>query len=139
MNLQTGEKAVIFHFMDKTFEQILASLPARAPRSRLDPYAEFIDELRNRGWPYREISKVLAEKCNVSTSPSNLHHFVFRRLRQHKAKSDCKETAGDLRQEDLVNIPQKIEVFRQCGEVSKSTERLFDFDAGQPLKLTNSG
>src|SRR5579863_7518221 len=62
--------------MKKELEAILDSLPSQPPRSRLDPYAELIDELRRRNWTYRGIAQVLAEKCNLKISPSNIHHFM---------------------------------------------------------------
>jgi hypothetical protein len=61
--------------MDKQLEDILNSLPPRAPRSRLEPYADLIDEMRRRSWTFRDIARVLGEKCNVEVSPSNVHHL----------------------------------------------------------------
>jgi hypothetical protein len=65
--------------MDKSLDDILKTLPDKPPISRLTPYADLIDELRQRGWPYRGIVGALAEKCGVKVSVSNLHHFVRRR------------------------------------------------------------
>jgi len=62
--------------MDEKWNDILSSLPARPPRSRLEPYCELIEELRRRGRTYREITSVLLEKCQVRASRSNIHHFV---------------------------------------------------------------
>ena len=41
--------------MDEKFEAILKSLADKPARSCLEPYRELIEELRNRGWTYREI------------------------------------------------------------------------------------
>ena len=65
--------------MDKALDDILKILPEKPPRSRLVPYGDLIDELLQRGWTYRSIVGVLAEKCGVKVSVSNLHHFVRRR------------------------------------------------------------
>ena len=42
--------------MDKQLEDILNSLPPRAPRSRLEPFADLIDEMRRRSWTFRDIA-----------------------------------------------------------------------------------
>ena len=65
--------------MDSWLADILNDLSEKPPRSRLTSYADVIDELRQRGWTYRGIVGVLAEKCGVKVSVSNLHHFVRRR------------------------------------------------------------
>jgi len=70
--------------MDNTLSEILDRLPPKPPRSRLDPHAALIEELRRRGRTYREIARVLAEECQVQTSPSNIYYFV--RLRAREAK-----------------------------------------------------
>jgi hypothetical protein len=36
--------------MRKDLEAILDSLPAQPPRSRFDPYADLIEEMRRRNW-----------------------------------------------------------------------------------------
>jgi hypothetical protein len=38
--------------VDAKFEAILNSLPAKEPRSRLEPYSELITEMRKRGHSY---------------------------------------------------------------------------------------
>ena len=35
----------------------------KPPRSRLEPHATLIEEMRRRGWTYREIARVLAENA----------------------------------------------------------------------------
>jgi len=49
--------------MDAKLKKILDELPCKPPRSRLEPYREFIEELRGRGQTYREIAEILADKC----------------------------------------------------------------------------
>jgi IS30 family transposase len=70
--------------MDDKVNEILDRLPPKPPRSRLDPHAALIEELRRRGRTYREIARVLAEDCQVHSSPSNIYYFV--RLRAQEAK-----------------------------------------------------
>lgn len=54
--------------MNDGLKDILDALPAKPPRSRLEPYREFIEELRHRGRTYRDIASILAEKCRVQVS-----------------------------------------------------------------------
>ena len=68
--------------MDEKFQIILSSLPQKAPRSRLEPYRELIDELRERGRTYQEIAQILTEKCQVATSRSAVNDFVRVRKRR---------------------------------------------------------
>ncbi len=62
--------------MDPEFQKILDALPPKPPRSRLEPYAELIRELRNRRRTYREIAKVLNDHYRLNTSASTIHGFV---------------------------------------------------------------
>src|ERR1700693_197203 len=79
--------------MKKELKDILDGLPTKPPRSRLTPYVELIDEMRERGWTYRAITRVLAEKCGVQTSPSNLHHFV--RMDRSKIRLNVEKNSKD--------------------------------------------
>ena len=67
--------------MDDKLQVILDSLPEKPPRSRLEPYCELIDELRRRGRTYREIARILVEKCQLQVSRSTVHDFVRGRSR----------------------------------------------------------
>src|SRR5579872_6381706 len=62
--------------MDARFQEILDSLPPKRPRSRLEPYAELIAELRQRGTTYRKIAAILTERCQLQTSASTVHDFL---------------------------------------------------------------
>ena len=72
--------------MDDKVNEIIERLPAKPPRSRLDPHAALIEEMRRRGRTFMEIARVLAEECQVSSSPSNIHHFLKLRTRTAKAE-----------------------------------------------------
>src|ERR1700693_2849769 len=82
--------------MEDNITKILDGLPPRPPRSRLDPHAILIEEMRRRGRTYKEIARVLAETCQVRSSPSNIYYFVQLRAREAKqAKSQqAKQTEG---------------------------------------------
>jgi IS30 family transposase len=47
----------------------------------LDPYGSLISELVRRGWTYRAIARILAEKCNIQVTVSTIHYFVHVRFR----------------------------------------------------------
>jgi hypothetical protein len=67
--------------MDANLEDILDELPDKPPRSRLETYREFIEELRSKGRTYRNIAEILAEKCGVQVTGSGVHYFVRSRSR----------------------------------------------------------
>ena len=50
---------------NEQIEAILNALPDRRPPSRLEPYAQLIDELRKLDRTYREIEQILSEKCGI--------------------------------------------------------------------------
>jgi hypothetical protein len=57
-------------------QAILDRLPPKPPRSKLEPYAELIQELRKRGRSYRDISGILAACCGVSAGAHTVYNFV---------------------------------------------------------------
>jgi hypothetical protein len=71
--------------MDRYLKQLLRTLPEKPPRSRLEPYREFIEELRRLKRTYRNIAAILAEQCNLQVSASGIHDFV-------RARSKGEET-----------------------------------------------
>jgi hypothetical protein len=77
--------------MNADLKKIVAELPIKPPRSRLEPYREFIEELRSRGRTYRDIAEILAEKCAVQVTASGVHDFVRTRTRA-KDRSAGRET-----------------------------------------------
>jgi len=62
--------------MDAKFQAILDSLPPKQPRSKLEPYADLIRELRKRERSYREIAGLLKERCGVNVGIHTLYSFV---------------------------------------------------------------
>ena len=141
--------------MQKNHEAILDSLPAQPPRSRLDPYADLIEEMRRRNWTYRGIAQVLAEKCNLKVAPSNIHHFVrqhelrTRNQRQTGARlsgSAAERTptssnqqeprilpAGGTAQDD--EVQKRINALKQRPAPRSTATKAFEFDPSEPLRL----
>jgi hypothetical protein len=136
--------------MDDKTNEILDRLPPKPPRSRLDPHADLIDELRRRGLTYREIARVLAENCQVQSAPSNIYYFV--RLRARKAKQvkarQAKQTeAGMLGASKLVhshmgNLPPDVAQRNADLKARKPSPQAptegFSFDPEEPLRLITS-
>ena len=72
--------------MDDDFRAILESLPQKRQRSKLEPYTELIDQLRRRGRTYREIARILAEKCDLIVASSTVVRFVAARSKTQRKR-----------------------------------------------------
>ena len=140
--------------MDNRLSEILDRLPPKPPRSRLDPHAALIEELRRRGRTYREIARVLAEDCQVQSSPSNIYYFLRLRAREAKqakarqAKQDQARPFGSSKvasaqttarntaaQGSLPNdVAKRIAALKQR-KVPQPTSAGFYFDPDEPLRL----
>jgi len=140
--------------MDDKVNEILDRLPPKPPRSRLDPHAALIEELRRRGRTYREIARVLSEDCQVQSSPSNIYYFVRLRAReakQAKARQAKQDQAGPFGSSKVAsaqgtvrntaakgNLPEdvakRIAAFKQR-KVPPPTSPGFHFDPDEPLRL----
>ena len=73
--------------MDETLRKLLDQLPDRAPRSKLEPHAEVIRELRKKRRTYQEIAAFFEAHLQLSVAPSTLHHFVKTRARQARNRT----------------------------------------------------
>src|SRR5580698_8159812 len=103
--------------MDDKLSEILDRLPPKPTRSRLDPHAALIEELRRLGRTYREIARVLAEDCQVLTSPSNIYYFVRLRAREAKqAKAQQEGQAGPVRFQQCRLLPADCPQYGSPGE-----------------------
>jgi len=135
--------------MDDSLKDILESLPQKPPRSRMEPYRELIDELRRVGRTYREISAILAEKCELRVTASAVHDFVRRRRKagQREERSEWKlptanrpastkaARSGIL---DMSMVGQRIAALKQKGAEPRTLPVGFAFDADEPLRLMQS-
>jgi len=140
-------------FMDDRLKDILDTLPTKSPRSRLEPYREFIQELRRRGRTYRDIASILSEKCQVKVSASGIHDFVrTRSRREQKApkrspKSMPEPTAQRIEttspaanaDASVDEVRRKIAALKARKSVIEPTPEGFRFDPSEPLRLKNSG
>jgi hypothetical protein len=143
-------------FMDDRLKDILDTLPTKSPRSRLEPYREFIQELRRRGRAYRDIASILSEKCQVQVSASGVHDFVRTRYRsEQKSRRRAKatiisaaapvlpqiETAATAAKVDapVEAVRRKIAALKARKSVVEPTPEGFRFDPSEPLRLKKSG
>jgi IS30 family transposase len=140
--------------MDDKVNEILDRLPPKPPRSRLDPHAALIEELRRRGRTYREIARVLAEDCQVQSSPSNIYYFVRLRAREAKkakAEQAKQNQAGSIGSSKVASaqttvrntvaqgnppndVAQRIAAFKQR-KIPQPASAGFHFDPDEPLRL----
>ncbi len=136
--------------MKEEMQDILNALPEKPPRSRLETYCEFIGELRQRGWTYRDIAGVLADKCQLSVSISTLHDFV--RLRSLGKRTPPKRAAANEAKASTSEPEGAVVIFGQKAVNDEEARRRiaalkarkpattpsigeFDFDPTQPLRL----
>ena len=111
--------------MDTKFEAILNSLPAKEPRSRLEPYSELITEMRKRGHSYREITQVLKKACGLKVGTSTVNDFVLARSKS-KAKpslSTSRTTATKKNMEGLTGTYKDTEDAQEHWKASEGTGR----------------
>ena len=146
--------------MDDTFQDILDSLPARPSRSRLEPYGGLIEELLRRGRTYREVARILAEKCQLQVSISTIHDFVRLRSRSKRnpskrrapepsekmkvstARAEEKTAEGKTRAKaEEQEIPPVAEVHERITALklrpvpAQTSPKQFHYDPSEPLRL----
>jgi IS30 family transposase len=134
--------------MDNRFKTLLANLPKKAPRSRLEPYRELIDELLHRHRTYRDIVGILATSCQITVCVSTLHEFVRGRLKSNDKRSqwdnpmiasvDSKPVSGGAGMPQSGEIQPRI-VANTVRTADTSDLQDFQFDAGEPLRLRKPG
>src|SRR4029450_2202812 len=88
------------------FEEILNSLPEKPARSRLEPYGRLINELLRRSRTYREIARILAEKCQIKVSISTIHDFV--RLRSRAKRNPPKSQTPEFGEKTAVSTTVRV-------------------------------
>src|SRR5215471_15212849 len=69
--------------MDDNIRTVLDQMPEKN-RSKLEPHADVIRELRRKGRTYEEIANFLSERFDLKVAPSTIHAFVRVRARRHQ-------------------------------------------------------
>jgi hypothetical protein len=140
--------------MDNKFRDILDSLPEPEARSCLDPFRELIDELHRRGRTYREISSILAERCEVFVSASTVYRFLHRRSRiksqsrrseispvpkmkkgNHIADTEGKPSIISETETITDEIQRRISALKLRPALDQTKSQLFHYDPNEPLHL----
>jgi hypothetical protein len=135
--------------MDERLRQILETLPEKPPRSRLEPFREFIGKLREQGRTYRDIAVILAERCELRISATAVHNFVRSRSRE-KPEPRMRRTgqSGPPRNRStergrsvveangaLHDVQQRIQALKRRSEEAQPAPQGFQFDPDEPLRL----
>jgi hypothetical protein len=137
--------------MEVNFQEILDALPEKPPRSRLEPYRDLIEGLLNRGCTYREIKKILAEKCGLGVALSTLHGFMVPRPRavngarrsfpalgtknvETVMAAKKQSSNGNVIQRPVAEVRQKIAALKNRIPTETKSE-VFSYDPEQPLRL----
>ena len=84
--------------LDDQIANFLADADARPARSKLEPYAELIRELRQRRWTFRKIADALRERFAVTASPSTIHDFA--KVRAQRTRAEIQRTQPERPQTD---------------------------------------
>ena len=141
--------------MDPNLDRILANLPEKRSRSRLEPYGALIKELLRRNRTYREIASVLLERFQLHASISTIHDFVRRwsaptRKLVRARMAGAQQNAG----KDQINASARIQMpntesFMMEDEARKriaalksrllpaAKTKIFHYDPEQPLHISS--
>jgi hypothetical protein len=68
--------------MNEEVRTLLAQMPERASRSKLEPHVEVIQELRRKRHTYREIALFLREHFQIAVTHTTVFDFVKMRARR---------------------------------------------------------
>jgi hypothetical protein len=138
--------------VDAKFEAILNSLPAKEPRSRLEPYSDLITEMRKRGHSYREIAQVLKKACGLKVGTSTVNDFVLAAKRSVspsgtiETKKNRRALTGTYRnakaqestrkpQKELEGIAKTIKELKDRPLKTRAKKLLFEYNPDEPLRL----
>ena len=139
--------------MEDKFHDVLSSVDAKQGRSRLEPYGEIVEALRSQGVTCRDITALLAEKCQFKTSKSAVSRLVRARARRRRnaARQISRHVAipppivakrtglhsGPGPSEN--EIQQRIAAMKARKPATVSSDNDFYFDPTEPLRLIDPG
>jgi hypothetical protein len=133
--------------MDDRFKAILQSVPKKHHRSKLEPFTGLIKQLRRRGHTYREIARILAEKCDMVVASSTLVRFVAalaRVKRKYSRHPDRRKSHGKVTPSIEVNVNstvpdddlwKRIEALKPQPAKSENSPKQIEYDPDEPLQL----
>jgi hypothetical protein len=135
--------------MENALQAILDSLPPRRRRSKLEPYAALIRELRARGRSYREIVTILRERCGLRVAMHTVYHFVRAHAQKKGAPrgrrrqpsepvlsaSDSGASSSPLSPDGQEDVRARIAALKQRPRASAAEPKAFEYDENEPLQL----
>jgi IS30 family transposase len=127
--------------MDEKLRQLLDQVPERPPRSKLEPHAEVIRELRRKRRTYQEIAAFFKEHLQLSVAPSTIHDFVKTRARQarNRIASALELPAPESKQSvpatTTAAAREQIRAVKNRSISNLKEPPRFEFDPQQPLIL----
>ena len=68
--------------------RMFEGIPARSARTRLEAYRDLILRWRREGRTYREIQRILRERCDLKAAYGPLYRFVQRQSRPRKVQPE---------------------------------------------------
>ena len=138
--------------MEETFQRILSKAATKSgPRSRLEPYRELIEQLRERGLTYRDISDILTKELQAHVPKSTVNDFVRAQARERKnaaRRLSRRESASTpavslplpphpTETSNYDKVRQKIAEMKARKPVAEPTPDGFHYDPDEPLRLIN--
>jgi hypothetical protein len=139
--------------MEDRFHDVLSGVDAKQGRSRLEPYGELVEALRCQGFTCRDITALLAEKCQFKTSKSAVNRLVRARARRRRnaARQISRRVAipspmvakkaglhsGQVPSEN--EVQQRIAAMKARKPAIASSDNDFYFDPTEPLRLIDPG
>ena len=130
--------------MDDNIRTVLDQMPEKN-RSKLEPHADVIRELRRKGRTYEEIANFLSERFDLKVAPSTIHAFVRVRARRHqrlRIELPPPNLLGTVSMgsdrpstEDVSEVNKKIEALKRRPLIEQATKPQFEYDEDQPLQL----
>jgi hypothetical protein len=123
----------------------------KSERSRLEPYGELIDELRERGLTYRDISDILTAELQFQVPKSTVNDFV--RERSRRRRNATRRISRITIPAPIVPLatvppsqgPSEDEVRRRIAALkarkppAEAPADGFHYDPDEPLRLINPG
>ena len=134
--------------MERKLDDILDGLPDKPPRSCLEAFRDFINELRRRKWTYREIAQILEEKCQLRVSKSTVHRFLRARSRRKRksppppsvtpmetASTEINRHLIPTHTETTEEVRRRIEELKRRTAAAETPLKEFQYDRDEPLHL----
>lgn len=136
--------------MDEKLRQLLDAIPERPPRSKLEPHAEVIRELRKKRRTYVEIATFFQEHLQLTVAPSTIHDFVKARAKRARQAADTPTLPEPVsvpvadghavpKTAETVTVSgstvDRIRALKKQHVIPKSDLKPFEFDPQKPLTL----